>query len=214
MEQRRAKVATLYVRGYTQRQISEVLETTQQNISRDLKALRTEWAKNRYDSMTDEANKRLAELGETKRQAWNAWEVSKEDGWKVATEIVTDEVTGKIVRTIKKQIPAFAYLLVVLRCIDSECKLLGLEPPQQPRTDGLASRLWDSISASVGESMVSTPDGTHAEVIAELNEVERQERQRLVEQIAFLQDRVNLTTNGTNGHNGDRRHARHTPTEP
>ncbi len=112
---RRRHVASLCLRGMTQREIQKALAQEPINldnpkngqpwsvgtVNSDLKAIEAEWMKLAIDSLEQHKARRLAELAEVKRAAWAANDLDK-----------------------------------VLRAIQQERDLLGLDKPKQTMLSG------------------------------------------------------------------------------
>lgn len=79
---RRRQVASLRLRGYTEREIADELANegmlnprtgmpwTQQTMNNDLKAIREDWRKRAAEDIAEHIARILAELSEVKRSAW------------------------------------------------------------------------------------------------------------------------------------------------
>src|SRR5215831_17312868 len=85
--ERRKIVASLYLRGKFQSEISKEVNVDRCTVSRDLQAIEEEWLKSGVMNLNAAKARELAKLDEIERQAWEAWEKSRKDA-----EIM--EVTG------------------------------------------------------------------------------------------------------------------------
>ena len=78
IEQRRTQVAELYLKAWTQASIAGELHVCQATISSDLKSLRHEWSESRIRNLDEVREEQLRKSNGLLREAWNAWEQSKE----------------------------------------------------------------------------------------------------------------------------------------
>lgn len=148
IEQRRVVITQRYLKGDYQADIARDLGVTQQQISKDLKAIRAAWLVSAVRDFDALKAQELARIDGVEREAWQAWERSRLDKEVSVTEQVEGEgsitVTkfpdGKEITTRKKlkaritregQAGVPAYLTVILACIERRCKILGLDAPQK-----------------------------------------------------------------------------------
>ena len=126
-EAQRTRIAGLYLEGRTQAEIAAVVGLSQQQISRDLKAVRKEWQKARIRDFDAAQEEQLQRVDKVERNAWDEWHRSKQD----AESETQRETAGGVetTRTTKGQCGDPRYLDVVLKCVDRRCKILGLEAP-------------------------------------------------------------------------------------
>lgn len=73
---RRQKVADMYLSGKSQTEIAESLNTTQATISRDIKAIQKEWLKNATMSIDEVKSRELEQIDKLKKIYTEAWEKS------------------------------------------------------------------------------------------------------------------------------------------
>lgn len=128
-----ARLAEMYVRGWTQARIGQELGVTQAAISNDLKELHRRWREETTLALDDYKRKELAKLDELEREYWAAWERSQESR-KTVKKRKSDMPGG--VAELKEMIQSEScgdakYLDGVLRCIDRRSKLLGLDAPER-----------------------------------------------------------------------------------
>jgi hypothetical protein len=131
VDERRKKVAELYLRGHSQRAIGEVVGVTQQCVSLDLKVIREEWKSRAVEDFKTYVADELAKIDNVEQEFWRAWERSVGEhkrttrtrtGDKKEKSTTTEDLAGD---------PRF--LMGVHRCIERRCQLLGLDAPR--RTD-------------------------------------------------------------------------------
>lgn len=137
VEARRVDVAQRYLRGEMQSQIAHAFGVSQQQISQDLKAIRSLWLASAIRDFDAAKAQELAKIDEVERAAWNGWARSQED-----KEVTFSEVGVKGARSGSRsegQAGAPAFLQVVLSCIERRCKILGLDAPQRFSIE------WDTL---------------------------------------------------------------------
>jgi hypothetical protein len=87
-----AKLAQLYLRGMTnQYDLAGELGVTQQSISRDLKILQKRWLDNADGDISERRAAQLARVEDVLREAWAAWERSKNEKETTITEQQTTQ---------------------------------------------------------------------------------------------------------------------------
>lgn len=140
-EDRYQQVTTLYLRGWTQKQIAAEVGVTQGMISNDLKVIQQRWREQTAFNLDEAKAKELARLDELERECWAAWEQSKSERTKARQETGGKGKDGKATVTkasMEKEQrdgnPAF--LQAVLSCIDRRCKLLGLDAATKSELTG------------------------------------------------------------------------------
>lgn len=130
-EQRRARVAELYVRGYRQSEIARELGVSQPTIHRDIKAVRAEWLTSSVRDFNEAKEEELKKLDALEQEAWDAWRRSQTERTRTVTEKTEGDSSGRIKAQQTKETgygdPRF--LTVVQSCIDKRCKILGVEAP-------------------------------------------------------------------------------------
>lgn len=129
-----ARIAELYLKGYTQVQIAQELGLTQPIVSRDLTTLQERWIEQTTIDFDAAKGKELARLDALEREYWQAWRRSLEQVTKTRTKrnhmgdeaiVVREETSGN---------PSF--LAGVQGCIDQRCRLLGLYAPTKAVLSG------------------------------------------------------------------------------
>lgn len=86
-------IAQLYKRGYSYRQIREEVMArldlqsySLHTVHKDVNALLAEWRKTRIENLDHAVQLELERIDEVTREAWEAWEKSKQGGDKVRTK--------------------------------------------------------------------------------------------------------------------------------
>jgi len=139
----RRRIADLYLQGWTQVDIADETRLSQATISRDLKALQSDWLESALIDFNAAKARELAKIDRLEREYWTAWERSCEDA-----ETIRQEGKGKkgedgklvppdkIVRTAKGQAGDPRFLAGVQWCIERRCKILGIDAPQRTELTG------------------------------------------------------------------------------
>jgi predicted transcriptional regulator len=77
VEERRVKVADLYVRGFPQGRIAEMVGVSQTQISFDLAAVKERWVAEQLVDFGERVSRELDKIDRVEEEAWAAWERSK-----------------------------------------------------------------------------------------------------------------------------------------
>jgi hypothetical protein len=109
----KAEVTALHIQRYDQYEIAEILRLSQGQFSTYLKQIRDEYARRMIANRDEHVSKQLLELDKIRNAAGDAW---------------TRSVAGGNVGNVD-------YLLVVLRCMEREAKLFGLDAPLTMKID-------------------------------------------------------------------------------
>ena len=144
-EERRKRVASMYVKGVQQWEIAFELGVTQGTISKDLKVIRTRWAESGIRDYDKSVERELRKIDELEREYWDAWDASKlprqtetqravrrGDGEEQGQALIAE----KTLRTESLYGGDAKFLAGVERCIAQRCKILGLEAPKRAELTG------------------------------------------------------------------------------
>ncbi len=142
---RRRLVADLYVRGHKQQEIADQLGVTQPIVSKDLAAIQAEWQRLRVADMDQLKRLELERIDRREREAWDAWERSKQptvteklataedsvgsaaaDGTQEKPGAAKLETTKRVERTTVSSAGNPRFLEIVEGCVQQRCKILGL----------------------------------------------------------------------------------------
>ena len=150
MADRRAKVESLVLRGWTPRAIAQKLGVSPTTIYRDIKAVRDQWKVLRVRDYDAALSEQLEKLIAIEREAWDAWDRSKQE--EVRTKVIkegesktsegrqeAENTNGnqfaagkhKAERATASQTGDLRYLELVIKCIDRRCKMQGLDDPME-----------------------------------------------------------------------------------
>jgi len=178
-DERRVKVAGMYVKGYSQHEIALALGVSQPTVSLELKALRDEWVSDRKASFDEKMAEELAKIDHIEKVAWEAWERSckpkelllsrtesvpqlppREDGLGPKREKVKGRVIGEptpvvVLKTVEEkklagQVGDDRFLGRVSWCIETRCKLLGLLREPEKNTNVNVNVLSGEFWADLG----------------------------------------------------------------
>lgn len=150
----RAVVASLYLKGHTQRDIAQHLDEERdydyyrQKVNNDLKQIRKRWEQSALMDFHQRRAEEIARIDQLERKYWEAWEASKEEQEEYTRKVEPDE-DGDMTEAYRKQTVKdgeagdASYLKGVQWCIDKRCEILGLDAPD--RTMNLNVD-WDSLS--------------------------------------------------------------------
>jgi hypothetical protein len=151
-EARKQYIAAAYLQGHTQRQIAQHLGLTPGRVSQLLDEIRADWQRRYLADFDAKVQEELARLDQAEREAWQAWQDSRSmqeitTAQEQETPTVVPELRwdskGKpvrlgVVQTLKATRATVQrrqrdgdprFLLVITRCVDQRCKLLGLYAP-------------------------------------------------------------------------------------
>jgi hypothetical protein len=178
-ERDRVLIARMYVRGRRQFEMLQELNKmypperhlTPKAIHLDLQAIQKAWAQSTLYDFNAAKVKELARLDEAEREAWDAWERSKEKHVRVEYEISDDQVpfsADKIAdvkrkkrrKVIEATVGDIKYLEMVERLIKMRCDIIGLFSAQKFqidwRTEALQSGMDEATIDAVREKTIET----------------------------------------------------------
>lgn len=125
----RLRISDLYLQGWIQADIAEVVGVSQATISRDLKTLHDEWQQRALANFDEVKAEQLAKVDRLEREYWRAWERSCEDA-ETETQKTVEYGQGERVESQmqrKGQAGDPRFLVGVQWCIERRAKLLGLD---------------------------------------------------------------------------------------
>jgi hypothetical protein len=133
INERRARVAELYLKGTPQHKIAGICRVTQSQVSYDLKRLSQQWIESSLMNIDQLKARELAKIDQAERSAWQGWEKSCQTRTKKRTA-TSDFEKGTRNESSVERIKAAGdprYIEVVLRCIRQRSELLGLNAPSK-----------------------------------------------------------------------------------
>jgi len=133
----RVNIAKWYLQGKTQNEIALKIGVTRQQISYDLKKIMEEWKQERLKDFEERLLAELCKLDLIESEAWEAWEKSKTDGFK----IIEKEIRNKDNVLLQKQfdtnlderLPNKTYLDMIFKCVEKRLQILGFLAIKQPK---------------------------------------------------------------------------------
>jgi hypothetical protein len=158
INQRRAKVADLYLQGWPQMQIAAHLGCAQTTVSSDLRRIQQQWRESAVRDFDLAREIELHKIDRVERECWSAWERSQKPA---QSAHISDETHQRRTRRhVRNQYGDPRFMEQVNKCIAMRCSLLGLYRTPQVETDG------DGISIAERGARVVT-------IIASLRDRER-----------------------------------------
>jgi len=153
INQRRQRVAELYLCGKGQYEIGQLLGVTQQQISLDLQKIQQQWLASSVRDFDAVKAQEIAKLDHIEREALEAWAQSR----KVREVTITKRITGKDPRdeaSIRREQSAGdpRFLQVAQRCVEQRCDLLGLSTAAEA-----AKALGTGLSALLAQAQGPEP---------------------------------------------------------
>ena len=150
-------VSEMYLRGETQEAIAiavsdnyDGFDLSRQQMGYDIKKLHKRWIRSQLINIDAAKARELARVDSIEREAWDAWEHSKQDAEIITTKGKgTKDEPAQMEKTVQRkgQIGDVSFLRVVQWCVEQRCKILGLDAPRQMELGG---KDGDVILVSVG----------------------------------------------------------------
>ena len=160
LEQRRARVAALYLQGFHQWEIGAQVGVDAATICRDLKAIREQWRASAVRDFDEAKAQELARIDALEREYWAAWTASRENREITSTEQVDGASSSRFKAAVRKEAregnPAF--LAGVQWCVTRRCALLGLDAPQRSELTGKDGRALHPTVLHIVEKVVTAHD--------------------------------------------------------
>lgn len=127
------RVASLYLQGYSIKQISLTLDEHYDKIKRSIHQVKDIWKKTAAADYDQHVANELSRIFLVETEAWDAWQKSKRD------DVSRSETTGKFygkTRTRSRSNGDPRFLAVVQKCTEQRMKLLGLgTAPDDPNAN-------------------------------------------------------------------------------
>lgn len=127
IQQRREQASALYLQGWSQMKIAEMLNVSQRCISGDLKAVQLAWLDSSLRNFDALRAEQLAKIDKIEFEYWQAWERSKEQSVRKMTEQKDETKRAQV--TVEDSYGDPRFMQGAERCIMQRCKLLGLDAP-------------------------------------------------------------------------------------
>jgi len=120
-------VADLFLQGWNQDAIGRELSISQPQVAADLKKINQAWRESAIRDFDAARDQELARLQRLEREAWAAWERSKQPSQSATVNGEAGAQTAR--RTVKHQYGDPRFLDIALRCSEARRQLLGLDAP-------------------------------------------------------------------------------------
>lgn len=184
------RIGELDTRGYTAEQIGKQLSLTPGEVKHHLTQVNKGYSCYVHDERIDYVREKLAQYREVRREAWEAYERSKLDRERITedhaapwdVEPVPKARKGKAASKASKEpesmlklvrrstmkegrLPASEYLVIVLKCLEAERELLGLDAPTRVDVQTVAIN-WEAML------VVGTVQDPFAERIKQVEQLE------------------------------------------
>ncbi len=130
-------IASMYLQGYTQKEIAEKIGKTQPTVSRDLRGIHVIWERSSLVDFDALKRKELEKIDALELTYWRAWRDSGGEIVSTTIERVASEQgdggtkRAKEVIKTENKVGDFAALRGVQWCIDKRCAIFGLDAPQK-----------------------------------------------------------------------------------
>lgn len=145
-----AEIARLLRRGYSHREIAVKLKLSAQQVGIDVKTLMERCREESLNDIVAHRERILSEYREVKKEAWEAWEKSKNDRYKRTEETSTSAIRsgGRIIETTEEGLPSSEHLRTVMSCLTAERDILGVDAPKQVEAR-VETINWDIIAGEI-----------------------------------------------------------------
>ena len=157
-EVRRALVAELYLKQYTQVEITKIIEkddrftdVTRQTITYDLNAIRKQWRETTTRNLDEDKERELSRIDALEREYWRQYEASMEDRLITSQEGRLDAKgqpqPTKASKRTETRTGDPRYLAGIQWCIQQRCIMLGLNEPETIRIKSWQDKAIEDIQA-------------------------------------------------------------------
>lgn len=161
------RVATFYLRGFSQNAIAREMDRSPITIKKDLDEIRKQWREKYVASFEQKVSEELAKIDALEHEAYLAWERSKEKSIKKFRQVKQVELdmdgSGDVVlpadevierEMVEQPVGDPQFLNVVMRCVDRRCQLLGLDAPKKTIGAGVILNGEQAESGSIAQGIV------------------------------------------------------------
>lgn len=162
IKKRRRRVAELYLRGWSQREIADDIDMSVATVNRDLSAIQEQWTESALIDMDVAMARQLARLQKLEDEAWEAWHKSKEDKTiekkKRRERIASGDGENRpseieMRETTKSRYGNTAILDRIMRIVDRRTELLGLDEYDPSVEADRIEPLVDAIEATADDDL-------------------------------------------------------------
>lgn len=159
-------IADLYVQGWTQQAIAEQLSSersyslSRPQIGYDLAEIRQRWLDSMLQNFDQRKSEELAKLDRVEREAWKAWEQSKEYESLITEKGQTPKGSVNL-RKKRKGAGSTTYLNIILQCIQERSKICGFYAPKEIKQEGevVVTFAWQPVDEPQDSPQAITDDG-------------------------------------------------------
>ncbi|MCJ7759631.1 hypothetical protein MUP59_00610 [Candidatus Bathyarchaeota archaeon] len=153
LERDRVIVARMYVRGKSQHEMLMTINSmypdrpiSSKTINHELQVIRNSWLNSTLVDFNSAKAKELARLDEMEKEAWDAWERSKEKHIRIEYDVADDQVpfsVDKIANVTRKRkhkiieatVGDIRYLTMIESAIKMRCDIFGLFEAKKVQVD-------------------------------------------------------------------------------
>lgn len=157
--QRRSDISRFYLQGYTQQRIADEVGVTRQQVSLDLIEIRKERDTTTLFDFNEAKIKELEKIDNLEAEAWRCFYASSRPLKKKSTRLKgkTQQGHGSQLPNDLEQytyeeerLPDPRFMLIVDKCIERRCRILGLEAPLKiAETDPTGKAVTPTVRAWV-----------------------------------------------------------------
>jgi predicted transcriptional regulator len=146
----------------TQAEIAEALGVSQPMISYDLKIVRRRYIESQIANRAEQVALKLEQYHEVRSEAWAAWERSKADAGNVVEKFA--DSLGKGEQRIKRivvregRLPDNAYLTTIMKTLEAERHLLGLDEQAKGVTADVVMTIINSFAEAARQVLAGHPE--------------------------------------------------------
>lgn len=167
-EKHREMMTDFVLKGWTQQKIAEYLEISQAQVSYDLKQIRKEWRERSYENVGEHKAIAMAKLDLIEKEAWEAWDKSKEDEEIETAEKIIAEIErsaredgentksannrNKATKRVRKRDGNAVFLAKILDVCKERHSILGLnqtKPTESHKPEDILRAYTEALANSV-----------------------------------------------------------------
>lgn len=184
-ERDRVLIARMYVRGKSQHEMALTLNAnyldrplSTKAIRLELDTIRQQWLQSSLMDFNAAKAKELARLDELEKEAWEAWERSKEKHIRLEYNVADDQVPFSVDKIAKVQrknkhkvieatVGDSKYLEMIERVVKMRCDIIGLFQAQKLQIDWRAEALQSGLDEDTIEAVKEKTVNTLLEAITQ-----------------------------------------------
>jgi hypothetical protein len=154
----RARIATLYLKGWSQYAIASEMGMTRELVRYDIHAIEDEWKKGALVDFDAAKERELRKIDLIEQELWLAWEGSKAAQEQTSSrqrkrelqfaaaggeQMVPLDRTTEVHKRTAQRDPAAEFMARIQWCVEMRCKILGLIAPTELRHSGTVSQITE-----------------------------------------------------------------------